>query len=168
MEIFWTKPTKNHFLRVKLLQRIIFLKFFTPSFSNWKIKIFGFCFLKHVILYFNFQGKAILITIVSCLNIFVKTLLVNRSSCLLWVEHCMAQDVGHSKMPSSYQGHHTNAEHYHHIQSTNIVPQQNLMACSFCRLHYYWWYLISEIVVGTIVYSYYYYCTHNHQYYTHT
>ena len=63
---------------------------------------------------------------------------IDRSSWLLLVDHStsyMAQEVDYVRT-SSYLSNHTNASYFHHVHSTNIVPQPNLMACCrHCRLH---------------------------------
>ena len=35
MDLFGTKPPRNHFFRVKLLPKVMFLKFFYPKFFNF-------------------------------------------------------------------------------------------------------------------------------------
>ena len=45
MDIFWTKTPKNHFLRIKLLTKIIFRNFFDPYLfisGGFKIEDFEF------------------------------------------------------------------------------------------------------------------------------
>ena len=93
---------------------------------------------------------------------------IDRSSWLLLVDHStsyMAQVVDYMST-TSYLSNHTNARYFHHIHSTNIVPQPNLMACCrHCRLHYHWWWFFSKIIVGTIAYNYYCHCwLDNHQF----
>ena len=65
---------------------------------------------------------------------------IDRSSWLLLVDHStryMAQEVDYMSTSSDLSNH-TNARYFHHIHSTTLVPQPNLMACCrHCRLHYY-------------------------------
>ena len=63
---------------------------------------------------------------------------IDRSSWLLLVDHSTRYMAQEDMSTNSYLSNHTNASYFHHIHSTNIVPQPNLMACCrHCRLHYY-------------------------------